>query len=186
MDGNVNIIAWDLVRSIIEWLPRSDLRDLSRASPIFDQEIYCMGIKMIYLKNGKYIIPENDKVIFVTKIGQLFVLKSSYIADARTIKFAENPDHQKKYLKDPETGFAMYYDRGNILLYYCDEDTCNKLQSCLSCNYTVKISCNKRAIGWIGSIDPISCMIVTCNNNDDTVFVSIHNFRVIFKNGEFV
>lgn len=49
---NMNMIAQDLYRSIIEYLSIADLRDLSKASAVFDVEICNMGIKIFYADFG--------------------------------------------------------------------------------------------------------------------------------------
>lgn len=53
----------DVIGDIVSWTPVEDLKTLSAASPIFDIEIYCLGIRMIYEDNNNMLLYKDDKVI---------------------------------------------------------------------------------------------------------------------------
>lgn len=59
---NMDIPA-DLIQSIVSYVPLEHLRVLSKASPIFDQEICRQGIRVVYCRDKCRRIHETDIVI---------------------------------------------------------------------------------------------------------------------------
>lgn len=73
----MTFICIDLVPNIISWSSTFALRALSRASPIFDQEIYRQGIRIIYYgKKAKRLCSGRPEVIR-TSNNWLFVLRDN-------------------------------------------------------------------------------------------------------------
>lgn len=69
-------ICSDLISSIISWTPLKDLKILSKASPIFDQEIHRQGIRVIYCRDDTYIDISGPGVIAIKNAqGILQVIK---------------------------------------------------------------------------------------------------------------
>lgn len=64
--NTANIIVQDLWRDIVGYVPLADLRDLSRASPLFDVVICVLGIKVIYDNN---FVAARNGVINLNAIG---------------------------------------------------------------------------------------------------------------------
>lgn len=65
------VICWDLVPDIIRYIPLSDLRDLSQASPLFDVEISRIGIHVLYLRKCTCLL--NNSVLVRSK-GYVFLM----------------------------------------------------------------------------------------------------------------
>lgn len=67
------MIARDLWHDLIAYVPLVDLRDLSRASPLFDKVICSIGRRVFY--GNKYIVQLNDKhTVIVMHSGKKYVL----------------------------------------------------------------------------------------------------------------
>lgn len=59
------IIPWDLVRSIIEYIPLEDLRSIGRAHALFTREIYKMDLRVFY--DGDYpVVLDNTNIVVQT------------------------------------------------------------------------------------------------------------------------
>lgn len=66
------MIAHDLWRDIIKYIPLVDLQDLSKASPMFDEVIYQIGYKVFYQDHKVYDL--NDRILIKLKSGKKCVL----------------------------------------------------------------------------------------------------------------
>lgn len=102
-----NNIHPDLYRTIVEFVGPKHLRDLSRASPIFDQVICNMGLRVIY-DYTKTVVLDDHHIVIRTTGGILRVLqkngsmykstrKSKY--HCSTIQFDGPVDYSKKYCR---------------------------------------------------------------------------------------
>lgn len=73
----MNYISQDLVKTIIEYTSIVVLRDLSKASPIIDQKICCMGIKVFYYDyhGTRFRVLDKNDIIIKTMNGTCYVLQ---------------------------------------------------------------------------------------------------------------
>lgn len=61
------VICFDLVRTIIEYIPLENLRILDRAHAIFAREICAMGIQVFYGKNEIMDLTKSNYIVIATK-----------------------------------------------------------------------------------------------------------------------
>lgn len=122
-------ICPDLWYSILSYIPRSDLRDFSRASPIFQQMVCNVGIRMFYDDRRSLVIDiaADDIMIIVLSSGKKHVIKdydqyyehlsggrdnnsNSIIINKGHIEWITRPDPNKYYVTDSKNGVAMCFE----------------------------------------------------------------------------
>lgn len=78
----MNHISWDLVRTIVEYVPLENLLELSKASPMFDKEICTLKIHIFYDKSiygdVTAIILDKYSVIIQLRSGKKDILRINY------------------------------------------------------------------------------------------------------------
>lgn len=133
VDNTMHFICYDLIRNIIEWVPRADLKYLSKASPVFDREINEAGIKIVYLDNSrKYIEIHAGQIVIKANSGTIsiivrhgldgYMLLDHSSVPVRTVRefcgirpyiFLVDKRHVPK---------IEYIDMGNSIIGYFDSD----------------------------------------------------------------
>lgn len=186
-------ICQDLIRGVVEYIPRSDLRVLSRASPIFDREICLMGIKVIYRKKGYTgipIIPRNNETIIVTDKGEIMALQFDNIAfyiDRFTKVYYENYRIIETVIGDP---FKEYHVNNDGSIAVCQKNrtmeilrghavsTCRKARVPLYIDFY-----GGNMYDDFMNIDMNSCKLMYSIMSGISMKVSIYGFRVLMRNG---
>lgn len=116
------MIAQDLYQDIIKYIPIVDLRDLSRAHPIFDEVIYKMGFKIFYDDHNDpyWNILCDGHTIIVDELGKkhlLFSLDERFVhVNSGNIICKEDIRY---YVGPADTvGCAQFYDPKNCHCAY--------------------------------------------------------------------
>lgn len=124
----MQFIAPDLYRNIIEYVPRTCLWDLSKASPIFDTVICSMGIRIFYDESIYYDISfGNAIVIHMLRSGRKYVLfnlgcswyvpESNSTTNVKKIRWISPKDITDDYLYD------RHYDSKQKISVYTNGHT---------------------------------------------------------------
>lgn len=111
----MNIICHDLISSIISWIPPTDLKTFSDASPIFAREIFAMGIRVVYYRNVPYVLKE-ETIVYVHGY-KLLVLTDSHVMSSLGSSNWFHVGRNKIIRSDsfvPGTGY--YIDQNNIVV----------------------------------------------------------------------
>lgn len=117
-------ISHDLIRDIVQWVPKEDLLMLSKVDVIFTKEICAAGIRLMYfsdkiinLRKAKYTIIQKrtgKKDVLLYKDGKYWSIYYEKFLDNYEISFKD----------ESEINYGVtyeYYDNGYLLLYaqYC-------------------------------------------------------------------
>lgn len=184
-------ICQDLMWNIIEYTPRSDLKDLSRASPIFDQEMYRMGIR-IY--NGKDLRSGNYTLIRLTS-GPLHLLLSSddyflsyfdgtYV-DKRMIGFTDDPT-EYLWTRTTDKNVLFHNNLYKYIFYRYDPEKydpeCHILDTDEFIYYNVMS--NEYGIDSIDLERRYACTII--QEMSRYISVYLEEFKVVYTGGHWV
>lgn len=133
---NDNVICWDLIRTIVGYVPLDALSVLSKASPMFDREICALGIHVFYDReyesNG--VIPirlsghhtviqlssgKKDVIIWTYDHEDLYsfsfyrsvrIAGSKYIQDTFCREYNDTHEKYGKYLQAEYEFSGRFYD----------------------------------------------------------------------------
>lgn len=182
-------IAPDLFRGIVEYVAIVDLRDLSRASPIFDALICKVVPKIVYHGNS-YIVVKDADIVIKDSTGTINVLQSTdygyigsngYKYHIHNIVFEDHNDPDKKYVKDIYTGLYVHLSEDEITIYrgipginlYGEYDVSVFLDKMCYISFDVHIDMNTRYI--------MSTFYDVVNNYH---YIYIVSFKVIVANNK--
>lgn len=182
-------IAPDLFRAIIEYIPILDLRDLSRASPIFDAVI-CKALPKIVYHGNQYFLAANGLIIIKDSTGIVRSLKetdSSYRDDNKTyhhymVLFMNDTVPGKKYTKDILANYCAIINKTAIRI--CKP---TNVRDVLSSDDTMSVYFDKfPGLPWNGHIDIINKYLVDklYNVTERHHHIYLVGFRVITVNDD--
>lgn len=129
-------ICLDLLRSIIEYIPRNDLREFSNASPIICREIFATGIRLVYYKTknemkilnlikGDYIIIRLNnsgiKDILVRRNDHYLSLVNLTTKYNKTVKIKDRVNFGLTYKYCRYTKKLFHYINGVYTIIPCDD-----------------------------------------------------------------
>lgn len=198
----MQIIAHDLIRDIIMYVPYNGLRDLSKASPIFDIEINSIGIKIFYSGNRPIYFADKHVLIVKTRTGKKDIFEidgtefkslfTGITAISLSINWATNIDMKLNWWIDRNgLGVAYYTDtlgRANTgtdlgllvadLRFYLRAGNCG----------TNNIYISKEISYPIVYIDLLSTNLVSYVNNTigNRAYMGIEQFDVIHYGREWI
>ena len=183
------MIAYDLYRSIIKYIPMAGLRDLSKASPIFDEMIYKMGIKIFYEnqeEEDKVIVHKltNDHVVILANSGKkhlLLDLGDCYEYNCNAVYKEEICWVTGKDDVDVSNCFAFYSPKNCIYAYLRIDKTVLSMEICNSnrCHGSINI-----VIGPLNKFNNI-CMETRMLLMYDGNNLHVGTFSIMYRHGLF-
>lgn len=182
----MSVIAQDLWRTIIEYLPRDMLISFSNASAIFDIEIYRAGIRVFLCDNRMYYFGRDDIIIKLNS-GKKLLLKwsrSTYriqngsgVVSRKTINYRDKIYMIGIVHYDPINDLGVSI--GKYRVYIAKGQTTK--MTCHTANISDSIDINNRTINKY--IDLESRIIMSYNGTDLIASKEIvfEDFTILFK-----
>lgn len=212
----MNYIGSDLVYDIIKFMKHADLRELSKASPIFDVKINELGLKMFYVVDEKNISVGNgirnnndgvidfsvkDVLIIKTKSGKKDILQitdsgfvsllTGYSAIKTSINWVANVNMKLSWRIDHSNGLGMAYDWGSSHAIHTGREigiVLADLQFYLRAKNIGEqsISISREMNCPIIYVDLVTTNVIGALQNSTGIYLSTEQFDVIYYGREWI
>lgn len=163
-------IAYDLWSNIISWSSADTLKDLSRASPLFDEVIFKSDLKAFHDDRGCYILSPTDKVIRLYS-GKKYRIN---LCDTNNTSIPRNIRYERYYIP----GYRLKYDNQSRVGILFNNDPILVFRDFINSDYYNIATVHKRISEDISYIDFKTKIAVSCCKEYSTY--AYESFEILF------